>query len=199
MCSSFKLLPLDSYEVIAWFGYFYVVLSAFEKRCRDLRMQGFWVTLIVTAFHLSLIPRVDKAVPNCFPVFSDIIFYVYIALLFSWCPCPVKMPRKNLRSILCWNTPMYILPYVVRYILQGKILLSKFAERIYDLSVTLSAWAGRFRHCPAFGLGEGCSEQLIPLASASGSLWKYVWKKHLFAVFAGAGFLVFSFAVFFWE
>jgi len=34
---------------------------------------------------------------------------------------------------------MYILPYVVRYILQGKILLSKFAERIYDLSVTLSA------------------------------------------------------------
>ena len=81
MCSSFKLLPLDSYEVIAWFGYFYVVLSAFEKRCRDLRMQGFWVTLIVTAFHLSLIPRVDKAVPNCFPVFSDIIFY--IMLLFS--------------------------------------------------------------------------------------------------------------------
>ena len=101
ICFELMSLPSDSFRFIGWFGHFYVMLSSFEKRCRDLRMQGFWVTLIVTAFHLSLIPRVDKAVPNCFPVFSDIIFYVYIALLFSWCPCPVKMPRKNLRSILC--------------------------------------------------------------------------------------------------
>ena len=101
ICFELMSLPSDSFRFIGWFGHFYVMLSSFEKRCRDLCMQGFGVTLIVTAFHLSLIPRVDKAVPNCFPVFSDIIFYVYIALLFSWCPCPVKMPRKNLRSILC--------------------------------------------------------------------------------------------------
>ena len=57
-------------------------------------MQGFWVTLIVTAFHLSLIQRVDKAVPNCFPVFSDIIFYVYIALFVFM----VSMPGKNAKK-----------------------------------------------------------------------------------------------------
>ena len=100
---SFELmsLPSDSFRFIGWFGHFYVMLSSFEKRCRDLCMQGFGVTVIVTAFYAALIPWADKTVPNCFPVFSDIIFYVYIALLFSWCPCPVKMPRKNLRSILC--------------------------------------------------------------------------------------------------
>ena len=147
-------LPSDSFRFIGWFGHFYVMLSSFEKRCRDLCMQGFGVTLIVTAFYASLIPWADKTVPNCFPVFSDIIFYVYIALLFSWCPCPVKMPRKNLRSILCWNTPMYILPYVVRYILQGKILLSKFAERIYE---------NMFKRSIDFGRGiYGVGDTLFP-------------------------------------
>ena len=100
ICFELMSLPSDSFRFIGWFGHFYVMLSSFE-RCRDLCMQGFGVTLIVTAFYASLIPWADKTVPNCFPVFSDIIFYVYIALLFSWCPCPVKMPRKNLRSILC--------------------------------------------------------------------------------------------------
>lgn len=94
ICFELMSLPSDSFRFIGWFGHFYVMLSSFEKRCRDLRMQGFWVTLIVTAFHLSLIPRVDKAVPNCFPVFSDIIFYVYIALFVFM----VSMPGKNAKK-----------------------------------------------------------------------------------------------------
>ena len=57
-------------------------------------MQGFGVTLIVTAFYASLIPWADKTVPNCFPVFSDIIFYVYIALFIFM----VSMPGKNAKK-----------------------------------------------------------------------------------------------------
>lgn len=93
-CFELMSLPSDSFRFIGWFGHFYVMLSSFEKRCRDLCMQGFGVTLIVTAFHLSLIPRVDKTVPNCFPVFSDIIFYVYIVLFIFM----VSMPGKNAKK-----------------------------------------------------------------------------------------------------
>ena len=94
ICFELMSLPSDSFRFIGWFGHFYVMLSSFEKRCRDLCMQGFGVTLIVTAFYASLIPWADKTVPNCFPVFSDIIFYVYIALFVFM----VSMPGKNAKK-----------------------------------------------------------------------------------------------------
>ena len=44
ICSELMSLPSDSFRFIGWFGHFYVMLSSFEKRCRDLSMQGFGVT-----------------------------------------------------------------------------------------------------------------------------------------------------------
>ena len=95
VCSLSKLLTLGVYEPIGWFLYLYLVLISFEKRCRDLRIQGFGITLIVTAFNASLIPWVDKTVPDCFPLFSDVIFYVYIVLVIFMASLPGKNDEKK--------------------------------------------------------------------------------------------------------
>lgn len=77
-----SLTEIPYFDIIGWFCYFYIALSSYQKRCRDLNIKGTLVILVTSAFFImiGIIRFLDIAKTDVLFSASKIIFIFYLGV-----------------------------------------------------------------------------------------------------------------------
>ena len=78
----FSKIRIPHFDIVGWLGYFYIALSAYQKRCRDLHIKGSWMIVVVSVFFIYMAIThplgIDKS-EFLLPI-SQIILFVYLCV-----------------------------------------------------------------------------------------------------------------------
>ena len=125
--SFFSLTKIPYFDIIGWFCYFYIALSCYQKRCRDLNIRGTLIILGVSIFFIMVemtrslnIERTDVLL-----TISKFIFLIYLGVyLYAQFMPSSKEKDLSLTSPLLKHPNIYFvvcfaLFFIGRYVLQN--------------------------------------------------------------------------------
>ena len=77
-----SLTEIPYFEIIGWFCYFYIALSSYQKRCRDLNIKGTLIILGASAFFImaGIIRFLNVAKTDVLFSTFKIIFILYLGI-----------------------------------------------------------------------------------------------------------------------
>ena len=77
-----SLTEIPYFEIIGWFCYFYIALSSYQKRCRDLNIKGTLIILGTSAFFImaGIIRFLNVAKTDVLFSTFKIIFILYLGI-----------------------------------------------------------------------------------------------------------------------
>ena len=80
--SFFSLTEIPHFNIIGWFCYFYIALSSYQKRCRDLNIKGTWLVIGVSVFFITtgIIVSPDITKTDFLFLIFKIIFLIYLGI-----------------------------------------------------------------------------------------------------------------------
>ncbi len=125
--------PGTTFRIIGWFCYFYVVLGACQRRCRDLHIKGTPIILIVSAFYITtaLTSYIDVSIVECIPQISNSTYLygivpAYVCALLALVFIPGKKePDLTLTSPLLKYPNIYFIVCCALYLI-AKYFMPRF-------------------------------------------------------------------------
>ena len=126
----FSETQIPYWDILGWFGYFYIALNAYQKRCRDLSQKGSWIIAIVSLFFIYLAVLhplgIDKT--EFFLPISQTILMVYLCVFVYALLMPGKKENApNLTSPLLKKPRIYFATCIIVF------LISRWFFLHYDL------------------------------------------------------------------
>ena len=96
-CWMLAALSFTYFGIFVWFLYFYMNLSIFQKRCRDIQIKGTLIILIVSAFFITaaLTPPLNMDVKDCAPRSTPYLAGAYVAVLLFMMIVPGKLSKRD--------------------------------------------------------------------------------------------------------
>ena len=125
--SFFSLTEIPYFDIIGWFCYFYIALSCYQKRCRDLNIRGTLIILGVSIFFIMVEMMRSLNIERTDVLFtiSKFIFLIYLGIyLYAQFMPSSKEKGLTLTSPLLKHPNVYFvicvaLFFIGRYVLQN--------------------------------------------------------------------------------
>lgn len=122
----FSKIQIPHFDILGWLGYFYIALSAYQKRCRDLHIKGSWIILIVSVFFIYMAVThplgIDKT--EFFLPISQAILVVYLCVYLYALFMPGKKEKTpDLTSPLLKHPRIYFAACLVVFLIGRWLLL----------------------------------------------------------------------------
>lgn len=124
----FSQIPVPYFDVVGWLGYFYIALSAYQKRCRDLHIKGSWMIAVVSVFFIYMAIThplgIDKS--EFFLPISQIILFVYLCVyLYAQFMPGKKEADEHLTSPLLKHPKAYFAFCLLLFLL-GRVMIENW-------------------------------------------------------------------------